>query len=166
VLSSFIISRCQLRGIIKASGLTVIRNLLDDGKAVANTRVGARDEREQVAEDTRKRSNGFRNGFPTFWSARCMSIDGGEVRAQVDDAHLNSSASSPHTDFNLCTARIGMTTKSPFFSLRDCVQPCELSKCDLRLCYAPNFMSLDPVSVGIGTTHWNYDVFLGDSFRL
>jgi hypothetical protein len=79
----------------------VIRNLLDDGEAVANTRVGAREEREQVAEDTRDRFNGLRNGFPAFWSARVMSLDVGAVHAQLDDAYLNSSASSPHIDFNL-----------------------------------------------------------------
>ncbi len=52
-------------------------NLLDDGKAVANTRVGAPDEREQVAEDTRDRFNGIRNGVPTFWPATAMSLDAG-----------------------------------------------------------------------------------------
>ena len=54
---------------------SIVMNLLDDRKAVANTRVGAPDEREQVAEDTRKRFNGLRNGFPTFWPVRAMSLD-------------------------------------------------------------------------------------------
>ena len=143
-----------------------MRNLLDDGKTIANTRVSARDKREQVAEDTRDRSNGIRNGFPAFWSAIIMSLDAGAAHAQVDDVYLNSSASSPHIDFILCTARIGMRTKSPFFILHFCVSPYELNICDSGLYYAPNFISLDPVSIDIRPTHWNCDVFLGDSFRL
>ena len=135
-ISAFILHISAMSVFIASSGplgLIVTRNLLDDGKAVANTRVGARDEREQVAEDTGDRSNGIRNGFPAFWSATTMSLDAGAAHAQVDGAYLNLSASSPHIDFILCTVRIGMTTKSPFVNLRFCVPPYELNICDSRI---------------------------------
>ena len=104
-----------------------IRSSLNDRESVANTRMGAREEREQVAKDTRERSNGFRDGFPTFRPARIVSL---AAHAQMDDAYLNSSASSPHNDFNLCTARIGMRITSPFCNLHVCVTPCKPDVCD------------------------------------
>ena len=55
--------------------LITVKNLLDDGKAVADTRVSTRDECEQVAEDTRDRFSGFGNGLPAFWPAKAASMD-------------------------------------------------------------------------------------------
>jgi hypothetical protein len=141
----------------------MIRSSLNDREAIANTRMGAREEREQVAKDTRERSNGFRDSFPTFRPARMVSL---AEHLPVDDAYLNSSASSPHNDFNLCMERIGMRTTSPFCSLRVSVTPCKLDQVCDSIYYALNFMSRNPVSVDVRLAYSNHGVFFGDSVCL
>jgi hypothetical protein len=76
-------------------------DLLNDGEAVADASVGAGEKREQVAEDTWDIFNSLWNGFPAFWSAGTVKLNVDASHLQGEDAHLNSSASSPHSDFNL-----------------------------------------------------------------
>jgi hypothetical protein len=76
-------------------------DLLDDGEAVTDACVRAGEEREQVAEDTWHRLNSLWNVFPAFWSAGTVKHNVDASHARAENAHLNSSASSPHSDFNL-----------------------------------------------------------------
>ena len=89
----------------------------------------ASDKRHQISKNARNSFDSFWNRFPTFWSVNRQAqfknkklnphgcVHACAIPWPRNNTYLNSSASSPHNDFSLWMARIGMRITSPFRTL-------------------------------------------------